>query len=182
MLQMKKPDGSFLFNVLTIEMICALCKEAGNFDCKHMNRLPPWKTSERAELVKTLMANDAAMYQREQLGIVTTSDTAAFDGVALDRFSLSRLMLSSTNPEAGDVYLSYDPCGGGASAAALTFGYTDTVTKAWIICGADAQQLTSDGAQEAFVKKNLEAFRALPGMGSVRIIAIIEVRTRCMMS
>lgn len=59
MLQMKKPDGNLLFNVLTVEMICAVCKEAGKFDCKHVNKLPPWKTSERQDLVKTLMANDA---------------------------------------------------------------------------------------------------------------------------
>jgi|694.fasta_scaffold03766_3 hypothetical protein len=174
MLQMKKPDGNLLFNVLTVEMICAVCKEAGKFDCKHVNKLPPWKTSERQDLVKTLMANDAAMFQREQLGIVTSSDTAAFDGAAIDRFSLSRSTITGCTIEGNDVYVAYDPCGGGASAAAIVMGFVDTVTRQFVICGANAKQLSSDGAQENFIKSNIQELRALPAMGNTRIIGIIE--------
>ena len=137
------------------------------------------------------------MYQREQLGalqlffisdclilsdfsigIVTSSDTAAFEAAAIDRFSLSRTTLTGCTIEGNDVYVSYDPCGGGASAAAIVMGFVDTVTRQFIVCGADAKQLSSDGAQEMFIKANLEALRALPGMGNARIIGIIEVRTR----
>jgi hypothetical protein len=108
------------------------------------------------------------------LGIVTSSDTAAFDGTAIDRFSLSRTTLTGCTIEGNDVYVAYDPCGGGASAAAIVMGFVDTVTRQFIVCGADAKQLSSDGAQEMFIKLNLEALRALPGLGNSRIIGIIE--------
>lgn len=174
MLMMRKPDGNLLFNVLTVEMICSVCKEAGNYDCAHVNKLPPWKTSERAAMVKSLMAGDESMYAREQLGVVTSSDTAAFDGPGIDRFALARTPLTGCTVEGNDVYVSYDPCGGGASAAAMLFGFVDTVTRQFVVCGASAQQLSSDGAQEHFIKSNMEAFRALPNMGNSRIISIVE--------
>lgn len=174
MLQMKKPDGSLLFNVLTVEMICSLCKEAGNYDCAHVNKLPPWKTSERQELVKTLMAGDSAMYAREQLGVVTSSDTAAFDSAGIDRFALARTTLSGCTVEGGDLYVSYDPCGGGASAAAMVMGFVDTLSRQFVVFGADAKQLSSDGAQEAFIKTNISKLRDLPGFATLRIITIIE--------
>lgn len=106
--------------------------------------------------------------------MITSSDTAAFEAAAIDRFSLSRTTMSGCSIEGNDVYVSYDPCGGGASAAAIVMGFVDTVTRQFIVCGADAKQLSSDGAQEMFIKLNLEALRALPGMGNARIIGIIE--------
>jgi hypothetical protein len=174
MLQMKRPDGQLLFKVLSIEMICALCKEAGVFDCTHINRNPPWKSSERAELVKQLMSNDQAMWQREQLGIVTSSDTSAFDQAGIDRFALHHVLLANTNPEGNDVYVSFDPCGGGASGAAISFGFTDTVSKCFVVCGVDTKQLLSDGAQEQFLTENMQRLRSLPNMANVRLICIIE--------
>jgi hypothetical protein len=53
-------------------------------------------------------------------------------------------------------------------------GFVDTVTRQFVICGANAKQLSSDGAQENFIKSNIQELRALPAMGNTRIIGIIE--------
>lgn len=127
-----------------------------------------------ARFVSTLITYHLPILSDFSLGIVTSSDTAAFDGAAIDRFSMSRSTITCCTIEGNDVYVAYDPCGGGASAAAIVMGFVDTVTRQFVICGANAKQLSSDGAQESFIKSNIQELRALPAMGNTRIIGIIE--------
>ena len=47
LVQSVKPDGSPLFNVVTIRLLCEDCEKAGRMQCPHNVDVPPWKSSER---------------------------------------------------------------------------------------------------------------------------------------
>lgn len=126
LLDMKRPDGSKLFNVLHISMLCDACLAEGRTACPHKAELPSWKSGERQEIIEHLMQGDKAMYMRENLGIVTQTDSFAFDQkaiTALCREETFRFLTMVTSPQV--VYVCIDPCGGGASSLALVAGFID---------------------------------------------------------
>lgn len=118
LLDMKRPDGTPLFNVLTITLLCDDCQKAGLLACPHKAELPAWKSGERQELIASLMAGDRNMYIQENLGIVVRHNNSAFPREGVDRLAASAVSLSlATQPDA--VYLSIDPAGGGQSSMAV---------------------------------------------------------------
>ena len=85
LLQLRKPNGQPLFLNLQIELVCAKCLESGETTCPHnANNAPEWKTAARTDLVKSLMG-DSAMWLREQAGVITRKDNAAYDRPCLDK-------------------------------------------------------------------------------------------------
>ena len=62
MLDMKRPDGTPLFNVVTITLLCDDCSKAGLLQCPHKAELPAWKSGKRQELIASLMAGDRNLY------------------------------------------------------------------------------------------------------------------------
>lgn len=65
LLMAKKPNGAPLFKNITIELICAACRDAKLLDCPHMaSKLPSWKSAARGELVKTLMENNKVQTEK----------------------------------------------------------------------------------------------------------------------
>ena len=57
MLEATRPDGSRLFNVLEVKLLCDECQAAGALSCPHKTEMPPWKTGERQ--ARTLRKNNA---------------------------------------------------------------------------------------------------------------------------
>ena len=145
MLDMKRPDGTKLFNAMSITLLCEACEKAGKLECPHVNVLPAWKSGERQELIASLMANDRAMYIQENLGIIVRRDNAAFDKASLDRFQATRYSLV-TSPAPRFLYVCIDPAGGGPSALALVACFYSTAGHL-IICGADSATVTNDSSQ-----------------------------------
>lgn len=74
------------------------------------------------------MSNDKAMYMRENLGIVTRSESHAFTPAFVDRLNTpSNWFHTRTAPTLRVAYVCIDPCGGGPSAMAAVAGfYTST--------------------------------------------------------
>ena len=69
LLMAKKPNGAPLFKSITIELVCAACREAKTLDCPHMkSKLPSGKSQARGELVKTLMENNKVRGANAPLG------------------------------------------------------------------------------------------------------------------
>lgn len=73
LLEMRDPDtGERVFLVFEAEMICRRCREKENAeDCKHnLNLLPPWKSAEKLELVKKIMADQITILKRESMYVI----------------------------------------------------------------------------------------------------------------
>ena len=104
LLSQKKPNGDPLFNAVEVRLLCDKCKEEGKLECPHVVELPPWKTSERQDLVRSLMSSDKAMYLREQLGIVTSGKSCAFHVPSIARFNdPNEYIINSQLPSAREV-------------------------------------------------------------------------------
>lgn len=148
MLEAKKHDGTPLFNVLEVTTLCDKCLAEGKLDCPHKTELPSWKTSERQELVKTLMTGrNSEMYKREACGIITRSSNNAFNVPNVDRLGLrSNFVGLSILGVPKEIFVAIDPCGGGASAMAITTGVY-TRDDSLVIVGADAFTVSSDEEQ-----------------------------------
>lgn len=124
MLELKQVDGvTPLFNVLRINLICEECAKLDLKDqiaCPHkQHEIPPWKSSGRQQLVKTLLESNPEMYKREQLGMVTTKNNSAFPSAGVQTFQQSSLPLPDLE-RISHVFVAIDPAGGGSSFAAIT--------------------------------------------------------------
>jgi hypothetical protein len=172
----KKPNGAPLFKVLNVELVCAACREKNITTCPHAVQLPSWKSSARADLVKTLMASNSQMWEREQLGVINTRDTSAYDLPSLLRFEDPKTHIFWDDMEIQDnqLYVAFDPAGGGLSEAAIISGFVDTVTKQLVLVSADSSTLASDQFQEVFLNRHLERIRGERKFANAMIVLIIE--------
>ena len=161
LLMAKKPNGAQLFKNITIELVCAACREQKNMDCPHMkNKLPEWKSEARGELVKTLMAGNRDMWLREQGGVITTKDTAAFDRASIDKCFANRFHFMSLVPQDDRLYVAIDPSGGGYSQTAAIAACVDAATKSFVVVAADGCAVTSDADLESYLRGFMERLRA----------------------
>lgn len=154
-------------------------REKGLLECPHQSEQPPWKTGARQELVKTLMEGDKAMYQREQLGVVTSQGACCLDTQAIDWVCRaenyydvrSRAMFATVGRE-NEVFCVVDPCGGGASCFAIM---TIVIIKGrTLVIGADAEVVDSDELQELFLHRHLAGVREHHFGKHANIVLIVE--------
>ena len=158
----KKPNGAPLFKNITIELVCAACREAKSLDCPHMAaKLPSWKSAARGELVKTLMENNKDMWLREQAGVITTRDTAAFDRASVDTCfaAANRFPILKLVPQDDRLYVSIDPSGGGFSQTACMAACVDAQTKCFVVVAADGCAVTCDDELETYLRRFMEGLR-----------------------
>lgn len=172
----KKPNGASLFKVLNVELVCAACREKSIASCPHSVQLPSWKSTARADLVKTLMANNSQMWEREQLGVINTRDSSAYDLPSVLRFADPATHVSWDTMDLQDnhLYVAFDPAGGGLSEAAIVSGFVDTGSKQLIITSADSSTLANDQVQETFLNRHLERIRAERKFCNALVVLIIE--------
>ena len=156
----KKPNGASLFKNITIELICAACREAKSFDCPHMAaKLPSWKSVARGEMVKTLMENNKDMWLREQAGVITSRDTSAFDRPSIDACFLNRFPILKLLAQDDRMYVSIDPSGGGFSQTACIAACVDAQTKCLVVVAADGCAVTCDVELETYLRRFMEGLR-----------------------
>ena len=175
MLEMKRPNGEPLFNVLQITTICDVCLKEGRLTCAHKgNELPAWKSGERQELIASLMSNDRALYVQENLGVIVKRDASAFDKASLDRFAAPSswyTMSGASMPRF--LYVCVDPAGGGPSGLAAVACFFTTAGHL-VICGAESGVVTNDAAQERFMHSFLAQLRDVVLLQGAHIVLIIE--------
>jgi hypothetical protein len=171
----KKPNGASLFKNITIELICAACREAKLMECPHMaTKLPSWKSAARGELVKTLMENNKDMWLREQAGVVTSRDTSAFDRAGVDAAfaHANRAYRLRLVPQDDRIYVSIDPSGGGFSQTACIAAILDANTKNVVVIAADGCAVTSDAELEVYLRGFFERLRV--HFPNAMLVTIIE--------
>lgn len=175
LLEAKKPDGRPLFNVLEVTTLCDACLAAGKLECPHKTELPSWKTSERQDLVKALMAGrDANMFRREACGVVTRSNTECFNAAYLLRASAPDAAQPMRDLGApAHLFVCIDPCGGGASSLAIVSGVFQA-NGGLVLVGADAFAVSNDEDQEKALHLHMSRLRDVPTLAASRIILVIE--------
>lgn len=87
-------NGSPIANCFALELVCDYCKSAESskemFDCPHMLKfVPPWKSSEKYEMLKEVFRGNEETLMRESRGV-----PAAPPGVLVQKPDLEKLRKS----------------------------------------------------------------------------------------
>jgi len=136
------------------------------------NKLPSWKSQARSEMVKSLMTNNRDMWLREQAGVITTRDTAAFDRASIDACFATRFAHTSLVPQDNLMYVAIDPSGGGFSQTACLAACVDANRSALVVVGADGCAVTNDAELEVYIRGFMERLRTR--FPNVVVVTIIE--------
>jgi hypothetical protein len=116
MLTLRDDTGECMFNVIQITLSCKACRAAGKAEsCKHnAHFVPPWKSEDRVDLVSKLYGSRKDLLYMETLGIEADDLRVCFRS---EWIAKAWAQISTATPQT--VFVSYDPCGGGASAFSL---------------------------------------------------------------
>ncbi|MGC6507185.1 MAG: hypothetical protein ACON4U_02170 [Myxococcota bacterium] len=124
MFEVCRPDGTLLFENISVRMICDECLKSDKpEECTHKtSELPRWISTDNIEDIKILLQDDPELLLQESMGISADTTTRAFSEDHIKAW-LER------PPHNGDyfrqIYTAVDPAGGGASAFAVcTIGLT----------------------------------------------------------
>jgi hypothetical protein len=74
----------------------------------------------------------------------------------------------------GNLYVSIDPCGGGASSIAIMAAYVNESTKTLVVVGGEAEVIKDDASQENFLNRFMERLRLHPELANSMVICMIE--------
>lgn len=108
---LKKEDGSCLFNLISIGLACATCLENA-LQCTHkLDKLPHWKSIERQHLVNTLLASNPDLADRETRGVVKSARRDLFEKQWIRALTARAPYSFSFKPDV--IFMAIDPAGGG---------------------------------------------------------------------
>jgi hypothetical protein len=170
LLTMTKPNGRPFFQQFRIELMCEMCRTANKTDCPHMTHLlPSWKSSERQELVKTMMGS-SALFAQEALGIPMMKQANALGARDVDAFLARRRDIGNTS--GGCVFIALDPAGGGKNETAIVSLWWDRARDDLTLISSDGLACEDDGALEAFIFGH--ATRLLSAVGARRYVLCVE--------
>ena len=121
--------GEPLFETIQISLVCDDCMRTDHPEaCTHkLAEMPRWLSSQKMEVVKSLLSDDPAMLLRESMGVGADSTQKAFHSADINSFFARKTMAISRNiyddyssDNTNHVLVSVDPAGGGASAFAIS--------------------------------------------------------------
>jgi hypothetical protein len=126
LLELKRPDGSFLFKQFRIGMACEECMEAGQaVGCTHKTDIMPhWLSVERSELAKCLYGDNEAAYQREVQGLIASSNVYVFNRRFIQNLQNRNRHRIRDPDQIREIHISIDPHGGGDASEMAIMGIT----------------------------------------------------------
>lgn len=70
--------GKFIFDFEHVQLACKRCINSGRTKmCKHrMDKLPPWKDEDSMSLIREIMKDHQALFERENIGMIAESGDA----------------------------------------------------------------------------------------------------------
>jgi len=115
LLELRRPDGTFLFEQVRLGLACVTCMDNGEAaSCTHMQHIiPHWLSVARTELAKVLYQADQASYAREVQGRIASSHCFIFDKQLLRGFEKRTPFKFRDNNRVRTIYVGVDPHGGG---------------------------------------------------------------------
>tara|TARA_Y100000817_G_scaffold110586_1_gene86540 strand:+ start:320 stop:1324 length:1005 start_codon:yes stop_codon:yes gene_type:complete len=119
MFTMKGPDGKELFRSIQVGLACAACLAAGKGDsCTHNeDEIPPWKSREKFDLIKSLYGDRKDLLMRESVGAITEDQSSLFPTHWVD--SMFDNQVPTSLAAVRHVIIACDPNGGGDSHMAI---------------------------------------------------------------
>lgn len=107
-----------LFETHWFTLICDACKASDEpWKCVHrLNEIPRWQSSDKHEMLKTLLGDHTDLLQRESMGLCVDDIHRAFTSKSLDAFDARPRTLVCP---ATVIFTSIDPSGGGPSHYAV---------------------------------------------------------------
>ena len=117
-------SNELFFKVVDFVLICKSCRKLSKedqFKCNHIQSGTHWLNDRKKKRLKRLYASDPAAGLRELVGLVTDDNDACFDHLDIvETFALEHIECVAAPKK---IYVSVDPCGGGASRMAICSGY-----------------------------------------------------------
>lgn len=115
LLELKRPDGSYLFEQVRLGLACNTCMDNGEAgSCTHMSHIiPHWLSVARTELARVLYQADQASYAREVQGRIASSHCYIFDKQLLRGFRQREPYSFKDPTRVRTIYVGIDPHGGG---------------------------------------------------------------------
>lgn len=132
LMTLKYKDGSTVFNVVAMRMVCDRCISLGDEEnCEHnLHLLPPWKSVEKHEMARLIYGDDIQALKRESLGLVDGNAGGLFNAMAIkDLLDAERYDLSKMANKPRFVFVSCDPNGGGPNHMAMVAMIYDELGK-----------------------------------------------------
>ena len=117
MFTMKGPDGRELFRNIKVGLACEACIAAGKGEsCEHnQDVIPPWKSRDKFDMVKTLYGDRKDLLLRESVGLVTEDQSSLYRQEWVTHFATH--LISPPTPRF--ILIACDPNGGGDSHMAI---------------------------------------------------------------
>jgi hypothetical protein len=119
--------GKKLFETISISLVCEACMKTEHPErCQHkLAEMPRWLSSQKMEVVKSLLSDDPAMLLRESMGVCADASSRAFPSADIDSFfkriynGIAEDIYGSTDYNTNHFVVAVDPAGGGSSQFAV---------------------------------------------------------------
>ena len=112
------------------------------------------------------------MFMREQLGLISRSESRAFSQDAVNEFARSSKKFVAGRP-IEHVFVAIDPAGGGSSCLAIVCGVMTDAGELVIVSG-DSLKINTDEDLEHALASHLTMIRSDPAMYTATLVTIIE--------
>jgi len=178
LLDMRDPDtGERVFLVFEVELICRRCLTRENPEnCKHnLKFLPPWKSSEKLEIVKKIMRDQITILKRESMGVVTDEGGSLIESEYIKKFLAMPEHVLDVYTAVKHVLVTCDPNTSGSvgSSEMALMGIINQNGKR-VIVGMDSHSTGTSRDASDFVTGFVDAIRAHPQMQNAWIIFCCE--------
>ena len=159
MFDMKGPDDMPLFRTIQVGLSCEACLKAGKGgECPHnTDEIPPWKSKEKFDFVKTLYGDKKELLLRESVGSITEDQSSLFPTHWVDRFMDSETTLDPALVRY--VIVACDPNGGGDSQMAIVSSVFHRGSL--VIVGVDSHAVRGHDQIEILLLAHVKALRLI---------------------
>jgi len=181
MFELRDSLGRQLFETIAITLVCDECMKTDHPEkCQHkLAEMPRWLSSQKMEVVKSLLADDPAMLLRESMGICADASSRAFPSADVEAF-LKRIyndipqdLYGAPSNEANHVIIAVDPAGGGSSQFAI-FSMCQMHNGTVMCLGADALRTKDVRETHKAIIKHIESTRRIPGLQDSTAVLVLE--------
>jgi hypothetical protein len=174
LMDLKNPTTNApLFKTIRIGLACEKCVAAGTgAQCNH-NRgvVPPWKSLQRQDLMRTIMEADSNLFMRENMGMLCSNTQFLFMPKLVNQFHSASPRQRKRRPHV--VFVCIDPSGGGTQSdyAICSICVEDGHHH---VIGLDHTDAGHVETVNELVVNHMRALRKLPDMEGVCLIVYIE--------
>ncbi len=170
LISLKHPDGSMVFRVLALELVCERCRRAGLSDsCRHkMGELPYWHDEQKHRDVAMIMQDRMEDFMRETRGMQTnTMSRSIYTPDSVMALLDPRNLFDDEGAYYPYVFTAVDPAAGGSSSkfAVVSCIYDGHIRERCVIVAAEAAPYRTPQENINLLFRHLEEIKSrIPGL------------------